>query len=402
MLRSSKYRFVQLELTESSGLNHSNIVDHALQYPHSSHPGDCLRDHCLCFTACSMDGGKWIADRSEYQVSTFPSAMFCVARWFYGERYVGRWDSTNVNAFWSGPYLRVRFTNTTTLKVKLDNSASFHSDVVTEVTVVYRIDSGSANIGPTALTLNTSGVFDITPSGSLRTSRIYSLQIGGLGWRDVIQFRGLQFDNGGYTIHQNFPTKLIEFVGDSITAGATDTLETWSDYSFLTGEKLGVEHTQIAYPAICLTNYGTCPNQTMSDYFFSARNPGYDFTPWDFSKYKADALSIMIGQNDHGHGPAPSALFQSTLTTLLTGIRAKHPLAHIFILLTFRGFYETEIVASIAERNTAGDNALTFVNTTGWLNSTDFLIGAGPHPSDAGHRKVAKLLIPIFKSVLRW
>ncbi|RUS25385.1 hypothetical protein BC938DRAFT_472245, partial [Jimgerdemannia flammicorona] len=332
----------------------------------------------------------------------------------------------------SGPYLRVRFTNTTTLKVKLDNSASFHSDVVTEVTVVYIIDSGSANLGPTALTLNTSGVFDITPSGSLRTSRIYSLQIGGFGWRDVIQFRGLQFDNGGYTIHQNFPTKLIEFVGDSITAGATDTLETWSDYSFLTGEKLGVEHTQIAYPAICLTNYGTCPNQTMSDYFFSARNPGYDFTPWDFSKYKADALSIMIGkngihrkryaspkpqhianqttpspiipagQNDHGHGPAPSALFQSTLTTLLTGIRAKHPLAHIFILLTFRGFYETEIVASIAERNTAGDNALTFVNTTGWLNSTDFLIGAGPHPSDAGHRKVAKLLIPIFKSVLRW
>ncbi|RUP46346.1 hypothetical protein BC936DRAFT_147060 [Jimgerdemannia flammicorona] len=307
------------------------------------------------------------------------------------------------------PYIRVRFTNTTTLKVNLDGNNN---------TVVWKIDNGE----PTLLTTNGPGTYEIKPAGGFSSSEIYTLMLGP-EYCFLLAFKGLVFDEGGHTIKGNFPKKLIEFVGDSVTGGVTDSMLTWSDYSFLTGEALGVEHTQIAKAGMCLTDYGTCQPGSLKDYFTSTYNPG--FSPcncsmeWDFS-YQADAVSIMIGQstiftnayirciihlpgvNDHSHGPAPSDVFQSTYTNLLVTVRTKYPKAHIFSLTAFSGFYGSDIVAAIAGRAAAGDHAITFVNTTTWLIRPDDFSNNGSHPNNGGQVKVVKELAPIMKNVLQW
>jgi len=47
----------------------------------------------------------------------------------------------------------------------------------------------------------------------------------------------------------------------------------------------------------------------------------------------------------------------------------------------------------VTARVNAGDTRVHYVDTTGWLDSTDFTDGV--HPSDAGHVKVSNRLLPI-------
>ena len=46
----------------------------------------------------------------------------------------------------------------------------------------------------------------------------------------------------------------------------------------------------------------------------------------------------------------------------------------------------------------AEDKRVTFVDTTGWLEKTDFVDGT--HPAEAGHAKVAQRLVPLLRPLL--
>lgn len=149
-------------------------------------------------------------------------------------RFVGRWDRTDSAAYvpgFAGAYVRTGFTGTT-VKLKQRNAIDLY----------YSIDGGADRY-----LQNVKGTADLTP------------------------------------------TKLLEFIGDSITVGTTSSKNALTAYGWLTGEQLGAAHTQIAEGGACLVSAADgCTG--MADRFLrlnTSATAGY----WDFSRYQASSPS---------------------------------------------------------------------------------------------------------------
>jgi len=292
--------------------------------------------------------------------------------------YTGRWDLGSATAAvpnWTGGYLQTAFTGTT-VKVKARNAVNFYASVDGGADVFYAGVKGTVTLTPTPL-----------PQGN-HTLRV-SYRSG-----DTV-FQGLVLDAGAGTTAPRVPSKLIEFVGDSITAGALTDRLALDSYGWKTGEQLGMRHTQIARAGYCLVGEDGCVG--LATQFFKTASTGDQ--SWDFSRYQASAVVINLGTNDVGHsvtGPE----FQSAYTALLRDIRAKYPNAALFAVQTLKKRYLTETKAAVSARNAAGDAKVTYVDTSGWLtDGTDYEDGNG-HPNEAGHTKFANRLAPIISAKL--
>jgi lysophospholipase L1-like esterase len=197
---------------------------------------------------------------------------------------------------------------------------------------------------------------------------------------------------------------LIEWIGDSITAGYTDAQADVSDYAWVASEALGTEHTQIAYPGIALVSgFGINSDKTGMDVqYFKLQSLAFtNSLNWDFTRYTPKVAVINLGTNDAGAGVSDS-LFQSDYISFLANVRAKLPNAEIFVLRCFNGSKAAPTAAAVNARNAAGDSKVQFITTDGWLTpgsgSSDFTDGT--HPSVAGHMKVAAKLEPIIAPFL--
>ena len=297
-------------------------------------------------------------------------------------KYVGRWDTTSsttmYKSYWVAAYLKTSFTGTT-VKIKLAIAVNVYVSIDGGADVLYAGANGTVNLTPTPLAAGTHTLRVAVRSG-------------------YIEFEGLVLDSGAKTVAPNFSTKLIEFVGDSITAGYTDTKTALSDYAWLVGEQLHVEHTQIAQSGICLVAQSGCYG--MSTQYFKMGTI-YDTTPdWDFSRYQATAVVINLGTNDNGHG-VTTATFQAAYTTFMRNIRAKYPHAAIFAFETLRTVYSAQTQAAVQALKASGDNNVYFINTEGWISvSAGDYSADGGHPNDQGQAKIAAKLAPIIANVI--
>ncbi|HXR73127.1 GDSL-type esterase/lipase family protein [Actinocrinis sp.] len=284
--------------------------------------------------------------------------------------YVGRWDtsSTVATAHWAGAYLQTAFTGTS-VKVRTRNAVSFYASIDGGSYVSHAGVSGTVNLTSRPLTAGTHTLRVEYASGDLA-------------------FEGLVLDSGAHTVTPSVPSGLLEFVGDSITAGAKDPRGALDAYGWKTGEQLHLRHTQIARAGYCLVAASGCVGQATQ--FFETDSTGA--VPWDFSRYQASAVIINLGTNDLGHSVS-NAQFQSAYTSFLANIRAKYPNAAIFVMETFKQWYVSQTKAAVAARNSAGDAKVYYVDTTGWLTSSDYVDGT--HPTARGHTIIANHLAPI-------
>jgi lysophospholipase L1-like esterase len=295
-------------------------------------------------------------------------------------KYIGRWDTTSsttmYKSYWLATYFKTSFTGKT-VKIKLAIPVNIYVSIDSGADVLYVSAKGTFNLTPKPLAAGTHTLRVAVRSGN-------------------IEFEGLVLDPGAKTVAPNVSSKLIEFVGDSITAGYTDTNTALSDYAWLTGEQLHVEHTQIAQSGICLVAQSGCYGMD-TQYFHMGGI--HDTTPqWDFSRYQATAVVINLGTNDNGHG-VTKATFQAAYTTFMRNIRAKYPHAAIFAFETLRQVYVPETQAAVKALNAAGDSKVYFVNTAGWLTAGDYSADGG-HPNDQGQIKIANKLAPIIAKVI--
>ncbi|RSM43225.1 endoglucanase [Amycolatopsis balhimycina DSM 5908] len=294
-------------------------------------------------------------------------------------RYFGRWDTRSPGAYvpgWTGAYAVVGFTGTT-VKLRQRSSVDLYATVDGGPWASYRNVSGTVNLTPSRL-----------PSGT-HTLRVAYRQDAG-SYRGDEVFQGVSLDFGAHTVAVSVPSRIIEFVGDSITAGYKSSQEALTAYGWLTAEKVGAAHTEIARPSVCLYPASGCIG--MRDRYFKT---GLDTsTPdWDFSRYQVSDVVINLGTNDRGHNVS-GAQFQSAYVTLLQRIRAKYPNATIHAMEIFKQWYVTETKSAVAARNGAGDGNVRYVSTEGWMNpATD--TADGTHPNDAGHRKIAARLAAV-------
>jgi lysophospholipase L1-like esterase len=300
-------------------------------------------------------------------------------------RYFGRWDTSSATGYvpeWAGAYSVVGFTGRT---VELRQRGS--------VDLYASIDGGAFRSY-----VNVSGVVNLTPSplaSATHTLRVSYRPVEGSYHGDDV-FQGVVLASGAYTVAPVVPSKVIEFIGDSITVGYRSSQEALTAYGWLTAEQLGAGHTEIARSGACLYPSNGCIG--MRDRWLrtgvSATSP-----MWNFSRYQANAAVINLGTNDLGHR-VTSAQFESAYVTLLHEIRAKYPVATIFAMETFGRWFASETKAAAASVTAAGDSRVRYVDTEGWINpSTDTVDGT--HPTDAGHRKIAARLAPIVASALR-
>lgn len=294
-------------------------------------------------------------------------------------RYFGRWDTRTPGAYvpgWTGAYAVVGFTGTT-VKLRQRGSVDLYASIDASGWVSYRNVSGTVNLTPSRLAAGT------------HTLRVSYRQDAG-SYRGDEVFQGVVLDSGARTVTVRVPSRIIEFVGDSITAGEKSSKLALTAYPQLTAEKLGAAATQIARAGACLyPSSDGCIG--MRDRFLKT---GLDpSTPdWDFSRYQATDVVINLGTNDLGHNVS-GAQFQSAYVTLLQRIRAKYPNATIHAMETFKKWYVTETKAAVAARNTAGDAKVRYVSTEGWITTAD--TADGTHPNDAGHRKIAARLAAV-------
>jgi hypothetical protein len=90
-------------------------------------------------------------------------------------------------------------------------------------------------------------------TSSLTNDGPHTLQIAADYDDREVPFQGLVLDAGATTLPLD-PRPVIEFIGDSITAGQGSSHWALTDYAWLTGEKLGAHHTQIAWAGITLSD----------------------------------------------------------------------------------------------------------------------------------------------------
>ncbi|MCY1138043.1 GDSL-type esterase/lipase family protein [Actinoplanes sp. Pm04-4] len=293
--------------------------------------------------------------------------------------FVGRWNKSNPAAYvpyWAGAYLRVGFTGRT-VKLKQRNTVDLWASIDGKPFTAFK-GSGTINLTPAVL------------AAGNHTLIVSYRQVAGSYTGDAV-FQGLTLDAGATTFKAPARPKLVEFVGDSITAGATSSQLAVTDYAFKAGEKLGYDHTQIAIGGMCLSETADgCWAHETRYWMSSGGQAGAD--QWDFTRYRADAVVINLGTNDKSHGVSGPD-FQAKYAAFLSRVRSKFPNAKIFALRTFIGRYAGETRAAVQARNAAGDTAVSYVDTTGWLPADG--LSDSVHPNDKGHQAVADRLAPI-------
>jgi lysophospholipase L1-like esterase len=312
-------------------------------------------------------------------------------------RFVGRWEKSATGAYtsnWGGAYLSAKFTGTK-IDVNLGAPINFQ----------YILD------GKPQAFWQWKNDTTVTLSADSSISGPHTLQIVSNWESNKLSIVSLTPQAGQKTLPLD-PRPLIEFIGDSITAGHGTTNGALKDYAWLVGEKLGMDHTQIAVSGITLTNgyfHPGGPYPGMDNLYFKTRAPVdcppqdtacANNPPWNFSAYSPKLIVVNLGTNDAilETGAVPKDVFQTRYTNFLAALRARHPNAEIAALGTFRGYYLPETEAAVNARVSAGDTKVHFIKTVDWITSSDTVDGL--HPSDAGHVKITGLLVPELQKYL--
>jgi lysophospholipase L1-like esterase len=290
-------------------------------------------------------------------------------------RYVGRWNfaDTAAMSYWGGAYVRANFSGTS-VKMLTGHRTNFYA----------KIDNG-----PWVSFLNKVDTVELTPVPLNKGWHTITVAQG-KDYDYIFNFKGFIFDKDAHTKPANISPILIEYVGDSITAGYTDAQADVSDYGWITSELLGTEHTQIAYPGINLASgYKSSGMDVVYMKERSAKFP--DSKDWNFNSYAPQIVTINLGTNDTNN-KVPDSVFTRSYVKLITAIRTKFPKAKIFAMRTFIGIKQQATINAVNEFNLAGDKNVYYLDTTGWITQKTEDYNDSAHPSVSGQQKVAKLL----------
>lgn len=303
-------------------------------------------------------------------------------------RYIGRWNFSEKNTFvsyWGGAYIKTDFFGTS---VRMVTGHSTHFFV--------KIDNG-----PWVSFFNAKDTVNFTPQAL--SNKWHTLTVAqGKDYDYIFDFRGFLFDKEGQTRPPAVSQTLIEYIGDSITAGYTDEQANVSDYAWISAEILGTEHTQIAYPGINLASgYGRVKGNGMDFQYKKAQSAKFPDAPdWNFKKYTPQIVTINLGTNDNNN-KVPDSVFTRSYVNLIQTIRSHFPNAKIFAMRTFLGIKQQATIAAVEQLNGKGDHDVFYLDTTGWITAKTSDYNDSAHPSVSGQQKVARLLAEKLKPYLR-
>lgn len=240
---------------------------------------------------------------------------------------------------------------------------------------------------------------------------------------------------GGFIVEKNAnltkaqrSAHTLEFIGDSITAGAmNDGVLTKTNYNEIgdndasygpvLARMIGAEYSVVAKSGQGVAiNYGERPPFTMPhaadlyNWTFFSNSFEENHIDWEPKNFPVDAVFVAYGTNDFvtPYEKPDEHLFKRKYKRIIRNIREKNGNVPIICLLIpsqkhvpLAAKYISETVQQL---QVLGDNNVNYIeiNKNKPLLSPKDFIGDNIHPTKEGSKKVAEFLLPKVKKLLNW
>ncbi|QHS55042.1 SGNH/GDSL hydrolase family protein [Mucilaginibacter sp. 14171R-50] len=268
-------------------------------------------------------------------------------------------------------------------------------------------------------------VIDGKPSRIQTTGETNNLQIAkglGKGWHTLLickdtesgmgylEFVGLVCEKITSPVQ---PKRMIEYIGDSITAGAGldasqvacgkgqwyDQHNAYLSYGARTSRALNAQWQLTAVAGIGLV-HSCCNMDILLPQVYDKLYLRNDSLAYDFKQYQPDVVTICLGQND---GVQDSVKFCSEYVRLIDTVSSKYPQADIVCLSSPMANAE---LTAVLHRYLTG--IVQFVNNRGdnkvskFFFSRSFNSGCDAHPDANEHAIIAGELTAYLKKLKGW
>jgi lysophospholipase L1-like esterase len=344
-------------------------------------------------------------------------------------RFIGRVDATNPNSVimsWPGTAVETRFTGT----------------VITATVMAGPTQTGIAPPAQTLVDLIVDGQAPVTVAVMATPTQVTTTVASGTHTARLVKRTEALFGNMtfmGFTTDGKLlntatpPTRLIEFVGDSITAGLgvegsgnpnckslDPNVENASkSFAYVTAATLNADFSLIGW-----SGKGVYKNRSASDtvtlpQLYSAIDPTVTSTAYAFPTTVAaqpQVVVVNLGTNDFAffaNQPTPTVPDQAGYTAALQGltatIRGHYPSAKIILAIgpilstdspvtgqlnTWRSYVQS-VVAAL---NNAGDTKVSFFEFTPLTSN----FGCDYHPNAVAAQSMAAALSAQIKTLMAW
>ena len=300
-------------------------------------------------------------------------------------KYNGRWveNADSMEGYWSGANLEIKFTGSI-LRVSLGTDAKVSVIADGKEAILYQSKDKTLYLS------------DLLDSSKIEHTVLIAIEDDSVSSLNVRKFE-LEAEKEVKDLDKK---PIVEFVGDSITAGAFCDPESTNTFAFRTAQLLNVDYAPVAQGGIAI--YSEDRASMSERYFWTAplarTAVSGDGTDWDFARYTPDLIVIHLGTNDRSNDPATVT---STYVNFIQDIRAKRgDTLPIVMVIPLQGFMKDSIVAAHTQLN---DPYTYLVDATDYLSlesGSDFYYYGNVHPSVSGHQKFAEKLAVDLRTVL--
>lgn len=218
----------------------------------------------------------------------------------------------------------------------------------------------------------------------------------------------------------------LEFVGDSITCGYGNELETTTPesepytslrsnghkaYGAATAALLDARYSAVAFSGRGMSrNYGGTPGALVPELYSTSVPDEPAASPWDPDQYRPHAIIVNLGTNDFSTPGVNRAEFVRRYTEFLARLRGYYPEALLVAALgpMLNDSYppgenawshaRADVQAAVDARSKAGDRKVRVV----FFEPQTPPFGEDWHPTATTHAKMAQQLAPLLKSWLGW
>lgn len=248
------------------------------------------------------------------------------------------------------------------------------------------------------------------------------------GQAGIAYFGGFIIEKDAEIIKSPRQVHTLEFIGDSITAGAmNDGILTSANYNEIgdndasygpvLARMIGAEYSVVAKSGQGVAiNYGERPPFTMPHaadlYNWTFFSNGFENNnpEWDANNFPVEAVFVAYGANDFltPYEKPNETHFKREYKRIIRNIRIKNGNIPIICLIvpshiTLPVAYKY-ISDAVNELKILGDNNINYIeiNKNRPLLSPNEFIGDNVHPTKEGSKKVAEFLLPKVKKLLNW
>ncbi|MFC0626087.1 SGNH/GDSL hydrolase family protein [Kribbella deserti] len=204
----------------------------------------------------------------------------------------------------------------------------------------------------------------------------------------AIILSGFELARGGQVVEGPAPSDVrMMFFGDSITQGVRALNLAMGPYgadgrmtfAALTARAFGADADQLGFGSQGVIRPGSGGVPPAGETF------GWNFHGSEARREDPHVIVINLGTNDNRFG---AEAFRPAYRTYLAQVREAYPEAWLFAMRPFGGYLADEIEAAAKEHDRT-----VYVDTTDWLEPTDF--EDGTHPLVVGHVRAARRLTQV-------